>query len=451
MATSLTRRDLLKAGGGLAAAGLVTGCSSPLATSLFGSQPATADVLFWHLFGGGDGANMTTMVGDVEKDAHISVEPTLLSWGNPYYTKLSLAATSGRPPDVAVAHLSRLPLLARAGLLRPLQDAGVADAGIVKDKFTPAAWEKATVDGTPYAVPLDTHPFVLFYNVDLAKKAGLLGDDGGLRPLEGKTEFVGALEAMKKAGAEYGAISANTTDPSTNWRWFMTLYAGLVGRDKPIVDDLGTRLTLDRDAAEQVFAFMQDLTGKRGLMPGTATPVTVSTLFGQGKAGFLFDGVWQIPTYRGLKGAGGKKLNFDVRPFGKILGDTSASYADSHSLVFPRRSSYSQRRARDAVEFVHGLLEHSLTWADGGHVPAWLPTQRSAAFGKLKPQSGYVQAAFDAVYDPPGWYTGAGSDFQNVVGATISSVQSGQVKPKSAVDQLVGGLRKFSTALSPIT
>ena len=446
MATSLTRRDLLKAGGGLAAAGLVTGCSSPLATSLFGSQPATADVLFWHLFGGGDGANMTTMVGDVEKDARISVEPTLLSWGNPYYTKLSLAATSGRPPDVAVAHLSRLPLLARAGLLRPLQDAGVAQAGIVKDKFTPAAWEKATVDGTPYAVPLDTHPFVLFYNVDLARKANLLGDDGGLRPLAGKTEFVGALEAMKKAGAEYGAISANTTDPTTNWRWFMTLYAGLVGRDKPVVDDLGTRLTLDRDAAEQVFAFMQDLTGKSGLMPGTATPVTVSTLFGQGKAGFLFDGVWQIPTYRGLK-----NLHFDVRPFGKILGDTAASYADSHSLVFPRRSSYSDRRSRDAVDFVHGLLEHSLTWADGGHVPAWLPTQHSAAFEKLKPQSGYVQAAFDAVYDPPGWYTGAGSDFQTAMGSVISSVLGGHMSPRAGVDAMTSSLRTFSTARPPVS
>jgi multiple sugar transport system substrate-binding protein len=450
MATPLTRRGLLKAGGGLAAAGLLTGCSSPLATSLFGAQPESADVLFWHLFGGGDGANMTTMIGDVEKDSHLSVEPTLLSWGNPYYTKLSLAATSGRPPDVAVSHLSRLPLLARAGLLRPLDDAGVEQAGIVEDKFTPAAWHKATVDGKQYAVPLDTHPFVLYYNVDLARKAHLLGDDGGLRPIEGKEQFVNALKAMKQAGAEYGAISSNTTDPTTNWRWFMTLYAGLVGRDKPIVDDLGKKITLDHDAAEQVFAFMQELTGKSGLMPGTATPVTVSTLFGQGKAGFLFDGVWQIPTYRGLKGADGKKLNFDVRPFGKILGDTAASYADSHSLVFPRRSSYSDRRSRDAVEFVRGLLEHSLTWADGGHVPAWLPTQRSAAFAKLKPQSGYVKAAFDAVYDPPGWYTGAGSDFQNVVGATIASVQSGQVSPTSAVAQLTGGLRTFSAALPPV-
>ena len=79
--------------------------------------------------------------------------------------------------------MSRLPLLAQADLVEPIKDA-VGAAGITADKFTPAAWSKATVDGTPYAVPLDTHPFVLFYNADLAKKAGLLnaaGDD--LKPM----------------------------------------------------------------------------------------------------------------------------------------------------------------------------------------------------------------------------------------------------------------------------
>src|SRR3954464_15070777 len=146
--------------GGVSVAGLAAGCSTPVGSSLIGSQPATADVIYWHLFGGGDGANMTTMVGDVEKASGLSVESTLLSWGNPYYTKLALAASSGRPPDVAITHLSRLPLLAQAGLLEPVDEAGLTAAGITEEKFTPAAWSKATIDGKTYAVPLDTHPFV---------------------------------------------------------------------------------------------------------------------------------------------------------------------------------------------------------------------------------------------------------------------------------------------------
>src|SRR3954451_6886946 len=108
---SVTRRQFMAAGGGLTLAGMLAACGSPVMTSITGGQPATADVIFWHLFGGGDGENMATMVKQYQKSSGRSVESTLLSWGNPYYTKLALAASSGRPPDVAVAHLSRLPLL----------------------------------------------------------------------------------------------------------------------------------------------------------------------------------------------------------------------------------------------------------------------------------------------------------------------------------------------------
>ena len=63
--------------------------------------------------------------------------------------------------------------------------------------------------------------------------------------------------------------------------------------------------------------------------------------------------------------------------------------------------------------------------------PAWLPVQDSKAFLTLKPQSNYVKAAFNAVYDPVAWYTGAGSDFQNSMGAVITNVLAGSTSPKA--------------------
>ena len=445
----VSRRRFLTAGGGLVLAGTLAGCASPVVTSLTGGQPSTADVIFWHLFGGGDGANMTTMVKTFQASSHHSVEATLLPWGNPYYTKLALAASSGRPPDVAISHLSRLPLLAEAGLLEPVEDAGVGAVGITKDKFTPAAWSKATVHGTAYAVPLDTHPFLMFYNVALAKKAGLLNAAGdNLKPMHGQADFINALKAMKQAsGGKYGAISANTADPATTWRFFMTLYSGLAG---PIVSDAGTRVSVDDAALEETFAFMHSLTGPLGLMPGNATDTTVSTLFGQGGVGFLFDGEWQIPTYRGIKLANGKPLEFNVVPFPAILGSKTVAYADSHSLVIPRSSGRSQQRTADAVHFIKGLLDESAIWAGGGHVPAWLPVQSSKAFLTLKPQSNYIKAAFNAVYDPVAWYTGAGSDFQNAMGAVITNVLAGSTSPKNGVGAMKASLKTFTTALPPV-
>ena len=40
------------------------------------------------------------------------------------------------------------------------------------------------MDGKLYAVPLDQHPFVLYYNTDICKKAGLLDADGKIKPVK---------------------------------------------------------------------------------------------------------------------------------------------------------------------------------------------------------------------------------------------------------------------------
>ncbi len=447
--TGLSRRRFLALGGGAGLAGALSACGSPIASSLTGSQPATADVIFWHLFGGGDGANMTTMVDTVKKAQGLSVESTLLSWGNPYYTKLALAASSGRPPDVAVAHLSRLPLLAQAGLLEPIDTQQFQALGVTEDKFTPAAWSKATVDDTTYAVPLDTHPFVMFYNTALARKAGIEASGGdGLTPMKGRADFVDALKAMKKAGGgDFAAVATITADPSTCWRFFYMLYRGVAGS---ITGDQGTRVTIDRDAMEETFGFMQSLTKELGLMPANATNVTSSTLFSQGKVGFLFDGEWQIPTYRGVKQSNGKKLDFNVVPFPAILGPKATAYADSHALIVPRSTARSQQRSTDASTFIKGLINDSAVWAEGGHIPAWLPVQKSKEFRQQKPQSNYIQAAFDAVYDPVGWYTGAGSDFQTAMGSAVAGVLSGSTTPKGGVEAMTTSLKTFSTARPPV-
>ena len=441
--TGLTRRQFLASGSGLTLAGMLSACGSPVATSFTGAQPRTADVIFWHLFGGGDGANMATMVKKYQKSSRRSVEATLLSWGNPYYTKLALAASSGRPPDVGITHLSRLPLLAQAGLLEPVGDQFHA-VGITEDKFTPAAWKKATVGGTTYAVPLDTHPFVLYYNTALAKKAGLLNAAGDrLKPMSGADDFRSALKAMKDAtGGQYAAVATITADPSTCWRLFSMVYLGAAPQ---IVTDQGTKVTIDEHAMEETFAFLQSLTGSQKLMPSTATATTTTTLFSQGKAGFLFEGVWQLPTYRTVKG-----LKFNIEPFPALLGSKPVAYADSHALVVPKSSGRSAQRATDAVNFIKGLLDQSAIWADGGHVPAWLPVQKSAEFREMKPQSNYTEAAFNAVYDPVSWYTGAGSDFQTAMGSVVASVLTGATSPKQGVGAIRNSLKTFSTARPPV-
>lgn len=68
----------------------------------------------------------------------------------------------------------------------------------------------------------------------------------------------------------------------------------------------------------------------------------------------------------------------------------------------------------------------------------------------MDPQSNYTEAAFNAVYDPAAWYTGAGSDFQTAMGSVIASVLTGATDPKSGVEAMTSSLETFSTARPPV-
>ena len=172
----LSRRQVLIGGavlGGAAALGITT-TGSPFAG---GNQT----VSFWHLFGGGDGERLTEILADIAGEHPESdVRELILPWGNPYYTKLALAAVGGSPPDVAVIHATRLPSFAPAGLLEELTPELLGRHGLEAERFLEEPWKSGQSGGKQYAIPLDTHPFVLYYNTELAEKAGLL--TGGKLP-----------------------------------------------------------------------------------------------------------------------------------------------------------------------------------------------------------------------------------------------------------------------------
>ena len=119
-------------------------------------------------------------------------------------------------------HESRMPLGVSTGVLSPLTPDELAAAGIKASDFSPANWKAAQgPDGKQYAVPLDIHSIILYYNKDLLKKAGLLGDDGKPKGLDGVANFDAALAKLTTNGVT-GAFGARTTARS-GWRIFYTL------------------------------------------------------------------------------------------------------------------------------------------------------------------------------------------------------------------------------------
>lgn len=439
---ALSRRGFL--GGalalGLGAAGL-SACSSPVAAGLAGTRLNPGTISYWNLFGGGDGVRMQQMEAGFEK-AHPSVglQAVTLAWGNPYYTKLSLATLGGKPPDVAIAHLTRMKTLQAADLLQELHPADLARHGMTASKFNQKAWTTGLVNGKIYAIPLDTHPFVCFYNTEVCGKAGLLDASGKLKPINGQAAFIDALTKAKQVTGQYGATISVINDTATPWRIFSTLYAQLGGK---VLADQGRKVVIDDSKAMQVLTFLADLNSKE-LMPGTLDYQGSIALFAGGHAGFYFQGEWEITTFQTAK------TPFSMTLFPNVYGGSRyAVQADSHTMVLPRRPAQTQAELDRSLMFIRSMLDQSNIWAAGGHIPAWLPYRDSAAFKHLTPQSNYAAAADAAVYDPNAWYSGSGSDFEIVTGGSIGAVMSGVTSPAAGLAQMKSKLSTLAHTKPP--
>ena len=442
MTSNLSRRAVLKGIAGLGVGASLAGCSAPVLSGLGTGGDAAGSLAYWNLFGGGDGVRMTQML-DTFRAANpdIDLKAVTLAWGNPYYTKLSLATVGQKPPDVAISHLTRMKTLVAADLLEELQLADLARAGITPDKLDQTAWKAGLVGGKAYAIPLDTHPFVMFYNTDVCKKAGLLGSDGQLAPLDSEEKFLDAMRRAKEVTGQSGGVVAINSDTSTPWRVFQSLYSQLGGQ---VLADDGRQVVLDDAKATQVLNFMRKWTAD-GLFPSAADYQGAIASFAEGQAGFYFQGEWEISTFQTAK------MPFSMTLFPNIYGGGKYSVqADSHTLVIPKHPDRSRERLDRALLLIKSFLDQSKTWAEGGHVPAWVPFRDSAEYKAMQPQSFYAAAADGAAYDPEGWYSGSGSIFEIVCGSAIASVQGGQQEPAAALDQIRTKLTTLANTAPPV-
>lgn len=440
--TPLARRTLLRGALAGLGAGALAGCSSPIVAGLADTPLAPDTVDYWNLFGGGDGVRMQQMQ-DGYRRTHpgVPLQAVTLAWGNPYYTKLSLATIGAKPPNVAVSHLTRMKTLVDAGLLQELQPADLARHGMTPENFNERAWQAGLVNGKVYAIPLDTHPLVLFYNTEICKSAGLLDSAGRLGPIVGQQGFLDALTRVQKVTGQYGATHGINGDAASPWRLFQTFYSQLGGQ---VLADEGTELVLDDAKATQVLDYLRTLTVDRRLMPSSIDYQSAVALFASGAAGFHLNGEWEITTFQTAK------MPFSMTLVPNVFGGAYVVQADSHTLVLPRRSDQDQTMLDRSLDFIRSLLDQSMTWAEGGHIPAWLPVARSAEYRNLTPQSNYAAAADAAVYDPAGWYSGSGSDFEITMSSAVGAVEAGQLSPAAAITQVRSKLTALASAPSPV-
>ena len=398
-----------------------------------GAAQAKDTIVWWDFLGGGDGVRMKSMIEEFNKEhaGAVEIQATTLEWGVPFYTKVQTSAAVGQGPDMMTYHESRMPLGISTGSLSEITPAEMKASGIQASDFGPANWKAGQgADGKQYGIPLDIHSIILYYNKPLLKAAGLLGDDGKPKGLDGVANWEAAL-AKLSANGKVG-LSTATADGGTTWRIFYTL---LSQQDGALLKD-GKFLDGDNLAKATIAIAEMQKWVKSGWTPAkTEYPASIA-LFTSGKAAFHINGVWEIPTMVDLAKKG------QLFDWGAIQIPTlyahPATWADSHSYAIPNNQGnpVSPAKRKVVLDTVHWFNQHSLEWAGGGHVPAFVPVQNSAEFKALKPNSDYVSLAATAVFDPVSTLAGVASPVYDATGNFVMPAFNGELAPADAAAQM---------------
>lgn len=412
---------------------------STVAALSVGAAQAQENVVWWDFLSGGDGVRMKALIEqfNTEHAGEITIQPTTLEWGTPFYTKVQTSAAIGEGPDVMTYHLSRVPLGVESGALAEMSAEDLSSVGLSADTFAAANWEAGQSDGKQYAVPFDIHSIILYYNKDKLAEAGLLGEDGKPTGLDGAENFMAALEKLKAVSET--PLSVQTSGDGTPWRVFYSL---LGQQDGVFLGEDGTFFpdeTIPKavKAVETMASWVE-----AGYAPALTEYENSVALFTSGESALHLNGVWEVPTMTDLAAKG--ELGFE---WGAIaiptFFDHPATWADSHGFAIPNNvgKEVTPEKKAAVLEVISWFNKNSLAWADAGHIPAYSPVRDSEEFKTKEPNATYSILADTAVFDPKSPLAGVASPVYDAVANYIAPAMNGEMSAQEAIDEMKADLQ----------
>lgn len=338
--------------------------------------------MFWTLFSGGDGDWMQQMVDAYNATAPAKpVQIVQCVWGD-YYTKLMTAVAADAGPDIGVSHASSLPMLVDQGVVQDITSFADA-ANFDWNDYEPVSQNSITFDGKKYAVPLDTHAEILYYNTDLLKDAGISTEsDGSVNLGSNWDEYIAFLETLKNNLPE-GVYPISCTNAGDDpYRMWWSFYYQLGGSDIVAADG---SCGLDQAIAQQAIEYVKYLYDQQFIAPNVEDH---GTFFQAGSAALYTAGTWCVGTL-----ASQEDLNFGCQVQAQLF-DQEACWADSHLLTILTGSA-DPEAAFDFISFVSS--KEGVTWAGSGQIPSSISIKKTSEYTALEYQPKYSAAAEIAV------------------------------------------------------
>ena len=400
---------------------------------LAGFAQAQETVVWWDFLGGGDGVRMKKLIEDfnAEHAGQVRIDATTLEWGVPFYAKVQTSAAVGEAPDIMTYHASRIPLAVQQGVLQEITAADWAAMGLDQGDFATATWDAVTIDGKQYAVPLDTHPIVLYYNKDLLAAAGRLDDNGLPMGMDSREGFTATLQALKDNGVRF-PLGSVTADGNFMFR---TVYS-LVGQQGGELMSDGEFLAGDNaDKLANALGALAEWTSAGLQSTYTDYPATVA-LFTSGEAAMMINGVWEVPTMTDLE-AQGNLFNWGAVEL-PVIFDQPSTYADSHAFAIPanRGKEMSAEKRAAVLQVISWIANNSLFWATAGHIPAYGPVTESSEYKAMEPNATYSSLTANMIFDPKTPLAGVAGPIFDVMSTYFVPTLNGEMDPAEAVEAI---------------
>ncbi|GAB4008142.1 hypothetical protein GCM10029992_63760 [Glycomyces albus] len=217
-------------------------------------------------------------------------------------------------------------------------------------------WEKCFVGEDLYAIPIDTHALVNYYNRTICDQAGVLNPDGTLLETHGVEEYFDLLRAVKDVTGEYGT----SLDTWAGWRQFWAWYRQQDG--EWIFHDDGYELDDEKalTAIDVIYRMAEE-----GLCPQVSDGAQTAANFENGVGGLVQVGNWEIVRFRAFDEAQG--LDFSITEMPDFFGNRRTQ-GDSHAYILPHHNSWDSDVRRATIDYAAWMLKHSFEWgAGGGH------------------------------------------------------------------------------------
>lgn len=344
-------------------------------------------LVFWSLFSGGDGEFMDQIISDYNaSDPTKQVQSIMLVWDD-YYTKLQTAVAAGKGPDIGISHASKLPELVEQGVVEPI-DSYLEELDInLTTMYGENSLESVTFDGEVYAIPLDTHAEILYYNKDILEKAGVTLNEEGKLDINSKDDFFAILDKCKAVMGDGESVISLTNNGDDPYRVWWATYFQMGGT--PLVNDEGTEVTMDKDIAVKAAEFVKSLYDNGYVAEGIDDH---QKFFQSGKAAFYMGGTWGTGALEKTE-----NLNFAAQPWPKLF-DNDSCWADSHTIILPVNPDRTEEETKAAVEFmVSASRDGGVTWAGSGQIPSNKEVLESQEYKDMPYRSSYKSALDTAV------------------------------------------------------